>query len=154
MPGRSPVFPTDGPVYESYRLIWHSRLYSNDFERITAIEGQHGVAPGRTWLRNQFGQPGGGPEKTPQGRKARALVYFIQDRKRVKIGHSTNPKARLRDLMTHTTLKLLATEPGGAKREAELHKKFRHIKTPVGREWFYLKDEILDYIRTLKPKKL
>ena len=88
-----------------------------------------------------------------EGRKARALVYFIQDRKRVKIGYSTNPQSRLRALMTHTTLKLLATEPGGAKREAELHKKFSHLRTSVGREWFYLKSEILDYIKSLKTKK-
>ena len=151
--GREAVFPTSGPVYESYRLIWHSRLYSNDFERITAIEGQHGVSPGRTWLRTQFDQPGGGPEKTPKGRKARALVYFIQDRKRIKIGYSTNPKARMRDLTTHSKLRLLATEPGGAQREAELHKMFAHLKTPVGREWFYFKAEILHYIKSLKPNK-
>jgi hypothetical protein len=151
MRGRAPVFPTSGPVYESYRLIWHSRLYSNDFERITALEGQHGVAPGRTWLRQQFGQPGGGPEKTPQGRKAKALVYFIQDRKRVKIGHSTNPKIRIKAFTTHTALRLLATEPGGLTRERELQKKFAHLR--IKGEWFYLKTEILGYIKTLKPNK-
>lgn len=152
MPGRAPVFPTEGPVYEGYGLLWNSRAYSNDFERITAIEAKYGVAPGRTWLRSKFGQPGGGFTNTKKGRKRRSLVYFIQDRKRVKIGHSLNPKGRMKDLTTHSTLRLLATEPGGAKREVELHKQFAHIKIPQRREWFYLKPEILDYIQSLKRK--
>ena len=150
MPGRSPVFPTEGSVFEDYRAIWHSKLYANDFERITAIEAKHGVSPGRSWLRSKFNAPGGGHANTPKGRRERALVYFIQDRKRVKIGYSYNPEARMAIFTTHTTLKLLATEPGGRTREAELHKKFAHLRIPQRREWFYLKQEILDYIAGLK----
>lgn len=153
MPGRAPVFPTEGPVYDGYGLLWNSCAYSNDFERITAIEAKYGVAPGRTWLRNKFGQPGGGFTNTKKGRKVRSLVYFIQDRKRVKIGHSVHPKYRMKDLTTHSTLALLATEPGGAKREAELHKQFAHLRIPQRREWFYLKPEIVDYIKSLKAKR-
>lgn len=153
MPGRTPVFPTEGPVFEDYKAIWHSKLYANDFERITAIEAKHGVSPGRSWLRAKFNAPGGGYANTPKGRKKRALVYFIQDRKRVKIGYSYNPRARMAVFTTHTTLKLLATEPGGRTREAELHKKFAHLRIPQRREWFYLKQEILDYIAALKSAK-
>lgn len=148
MPGRARIFPTSGPVYDDYKAIWNSRLYANDFERITAIEAKHGASPARTWLRSQFGSPSGGIENTPKRRKGRALVYFIQDRKRVKIGYSNNPKARMQDITTHTTLRLLGTEPGGQKREAELHKKFAHLR--IKGEWFYLKPELLDYVVGLK----
>lgn len=151
MPGRPKGFPTEGEVYEGYRSIWNSRLYVNDFERITAIEAKYGKSPGRSWLRAQFEAPSGGYENTPARRKARALVYFLQEGKRVKIGHSTNPKARAQDLTRHTVLKLLATEPGGAERERELHKQFAHLR--IKGEWFYLKPEILDYIRSIKAKR-
>lgn len=151
MPGRAKVWPTEGEVYEGYKAIWNSRLYGNDFERITAIEGKYGDSPGRSWLRSKFEAPGGGWTNTPKGRKARALVYFIRDRKRVKIGHSYNPKARMQVFTTHTALTLMATEPGGRSREAELHKKFAHLR--IKGEWFYLKPELLDYIAGLKKTR-
>lgn len=147
--GRPPIWPSEGPEAESYRAIWNSRLFHNDDERVAAIKKQFGKSPSRQWLRNKFGVT---PSKATmaQSRRARALVYFIRDRKRVKIGHSINPDMRMKVFFTHSTLTLMATEPGGQKREAELHKHFARLRVNGTREWFHLKPELEEYVKSLE----
>lgn len=67
-------------------------------------------------------------------------VYFIldEDAKRVKIGYSTNPMKRLKNLQTGAsgTLRLVCATPGGAKLEAYFHEQFSPYR--VNGEWFKL----------------
>lgn len=147
--GRPPTWPSEGPEVEAYRAIYLSRLFHNDDERVAAIKEQFGKSPSKQWLRVKFGAT---PSKATMARvrRARSLVYFIRDRKRVKIGHSINPKMRMQVFFTHSTLTLMATEPGGQKREAELHRHFAHLRVNGTREWFHLKPELEAYIESLE----
>lgn len=54
----------------------------------------------------------------------------------VKIGYSTNPRARLREIQTSNgrILKLLAYFPGTEADEDALHRKYKHLNTV--QEWF------------------
>ena len=147
--GRPPKWPTSGPLFESYKATWFSRLFHNARERVAAIKQEHGKSPSAQWLQMHLGSPTGGHENTARGRRARASVYFIRDRSKVKIGYSINPETRMKIFTTHTPLKLLATELGGRKREGQLHKQFAHLRVKGTREWFYLKPELEKYISGL-----
>lgn len=71
-------------------------------------------------------------------RRRDRLVYFIAASARglIKIGSAVDPAARLRTLSTGSPdrLHLLATIPGGEKRERELHARFAADR--VRGEWF------------------
>jgi hypothetical protein len=56
----------------------------------------------------------------------------------VKIGHSWNPRARLRDIARIVEpVELLASVPGPERLEYELHRRFEAHRDAVrGREWF------------------
>ncbi len=74
---------------------------------------------------------------------SRSVTYAIVTigRPRVKIGKSTNVKARLRDLQTAAPdpLAILGTIPGD--REEELHARFAKVR--LRGEWFRLTRDIL-----------
>lgn len=80
-------------------------------------------------------------------------VYFIHAPRSglIKIGVSANPQARLRELERNAVgedgLILLATEPGGLKRERELHEKFNDERSRG--EWFTESPRLLSYIGAL-----
>jgi len=57
--GRPPIWPRSGQVYEGMKLLWQSRRYSNDNQRMAAIVKNYGKSPSRVWLRTEFGSPSG-----------------------------------------------------------------------------------------------
>lgn len=72
------------------------------------------------------------------------VVYFAtrgepKDGALIKIGYTRNLASRMRDL----DAVVLATEPGGREREAELHAAFRHLRHHG--EWFTPDTELLAY---------
>ena len=77
---------------------------------------------------------------SPFGRRRNRLpehVYFIQSGSgAVKIGCSSHPESRLRELRSGNPerLSLLAVIPGGQSREQELHRQFAADR--VAGEWF------------------
>lgn len=78
----------------------------------------------------------------------KGFVYFIvnyQDRK-VKIGYSTNPEQRLKQLLTGNDgkLELAKVVPGTVKDERKYQRVFCHSK--IRREWFELTPEIEEFI--------
>ncbi len=81
------------------------------------------------------------------------MIYFIQSEndKRIKIGHSENPVARLKQLRTGSSTPkpyiLLAVQPGGPKKEAEMKSKFKQYLSH--NEWFESGEEILEHINGL-----
>lgn len=83
-----------------------------------------------------------------QAPAAEPLVYFGQVGNRIKIGTSTNLKNRLRSLSIARDA-ILATEPGGHAREAELHARFDDLREEG--EWFRAEEPLLGYIAAL-PK--
>lgn len=66
----------------------------------------------------------------------------------VKIGYSTDPKARIVDLQVGAADKLecLLVMEGGRETERELHVKFKQLQTGSKNEWFYYKQPIIDYV--------
>ena len=61
--GRPPIWPRKGQVYEGMKLLWQSRRYSNDNQRMAAIAKNFGKSPSRVWLRIEFGSPSGKPRR-------------------------------------------------------------------------------------------
>lgn len=79
--------------------------------------------------------------------RADVPVYFItDDAGHVKIGATANPEERLGQLQIGNAhrLRLIATEPGGELREAELHRAFARYH--VHGEWFMLGGELARYL--------
>jgi hypothetical protein len=80
------------------------------------------------------------------------VVYFAQGEPStpIKIGTSVNAKNRLNGLRTGSPvpLRLLATTPGGRRRERELHKQFASYRTHG--EWFAAGPDLLAFITGLR----
>ncbi len=76
-------------------------------------------------------------------------IYFIQgqETKRIKIGISVDPKARLSGLSASEPLTLLKAIPGNAKEEKELHKRFEPFR--IHGEWFEPDEELIRFIESL-----
>ena len=76
------------------------------------------------------------------------MIYFIQNKSSgaVKIGTAINPVKRLAILQTGSvdSLVLLGTIPGNRDREAELHRRFRHLR--IRSEWFQDTKELMEAI--------
>ena len=81
------------------------------------------------------------------------MIYFIRDTAtcNIKIGYSSNPRARLSQVQTHCpgAIELLAVEAGGPERERELHATFADARARG--EWFYPTAPLLDHIAALPP---
>lgn len=75
-------------------------------------------------------------------------VYFIRagEDGPIKIGHGSNPAARLSgcQIGNHLPLRLLATMPGAEAEEQELHKRFAAHR--IRGEWFAPVGALLDFI--------
>jgi hypothetical protein len=78
----------------------------------------------------------------------KGFIYFIVNyqARKVKIGYSTNPQRRLKELLTANDgkLELAKVVPGTIKDERKYHQVFCHSK--VRREWFKLTPEIEEFI--------
>lgn len=136
------------------RAIKDSRHFKNWSERLDAIILRGIKAPGRTWFYDKLPAltdhlaRAVGPAKQPKQRPQK--VYFIGNGDKVKIGISVSPQARLKDMevSNHGELKLLATIPGGRKRERELHRRF--MQYHIRGEWFELVTPIKKFIAGVK----
>ena len=78
----------------------------------------------------------------------KGYVYFIVDYKtnQVKIGYSTKPEQRLKQLKTGYPgkLEIAKTVPGNPTDEKKYQRVFCHDK--ICREWFRLSEEIIEFI--------
>lgn len=76
-------------------------------------------------------------------------IYFIRVNEFVKVGHSTNPSARVQTLQTSNPypVELLGVVPGDTEVEAALHKQLAHLRT--NGEWFEDSPEVRDIISHL-----
>lgn len=74
------------------------------------------------------------------------MVYFILDKKtnNVKIGHSKDPRRRVKELNPQFNMKLLCCMSGAQPRERLLHDRFQHLRT--ANEWFKYEGELKEYI--------
>lgn len=83
--------------------------------------------------------------------KPSSSVYFVlsEDKKMVKIGYSNNVTKRVRSMSTGSPVKLtcIKTIPGGASEEAELHRRFAHLRQHG--EWFIYSKELKDFVKDL-----
>lgn len=79
----------------------------------------------------------------------RSVVYYVRTGLYVKIGYTSNLKARLSSLRLDPTA-LLATEPGGRALEAQRHAEFADERIDPRREDFALSLRLQEHIRELR----
>jgi hypothetical protein len=74
-------------------------------------------------------------------------VYFVRAGDAIKIGRTANLAARLRALATASAapLELLAAVPGGRGREAQEHRRWRHLR--LRGEWFRADEALVRHAR-------
>jgi len=77
-------------------------------------------------------------------------VYFMKCEHFVKIGTSAEPELRRRGMRCGNPFKIeiIAVIHGGTAKEKEIHAAFKH-NHHFG-EWFFLKDDLIDYISKLE----
>lgn len=77
-------------------------------------------------------------------------VYFLRHstKRRVKIGYTAEPAARLCQLRSEAgpKCKFLKVISGSRELEHQLHDKFESSRVPETREWFHWSTELSDYI--------
>ena len=104
------------------------------------------------WIRTMEGCRLAKQERAP------TWVYFAERERLVKIGWSGNVEQRLAALaaggqmvagMTAGPLRLLATVPGGAPEEHDLHRRFSHLRVDPRREWFRLEGDLAQFLASL-----
>lgn len=80
------------------------------------------------------------------------LIYFVQAGPGgpIKIGWTQNWDGRVANLQTANPerLELVGTLPGTRRDEARLHRRFAHLSTGGGEEWFRNVEEIHEFLRT------
>jgi hypothetical protein len=78
-----------------------------------------------------------------------SVVYFVAFGSRVKIGRTTDLDARLKQLqrMNPRKLRLLGYVAGAAAEEAEIHRRFAHLRKHG--EWFRLDSDLKAFVRGL-----
>lgn len=106
------------------------------------------------WDKRQFsGQksslPTGGP-------RSRGYVYYVADKSNfvvgtslIKIGFSSNPWARIKELRTALpNLEILGVEQGDFDLEVSIHERFKSLRKDG--EWFVSGKELVDYVAKLR----
>src|SRR5690606_15106974 len=84
---------------------------------------------------------------TAKQSKGSPLVYFIRLGPYVKIGTSVDVMARI-GALSLSPGNLLAVIPGSYDVERQTHQRFARLR--AFREWFYLRDELRDYVMDLQ----
>lgn len=84
-----------------------------------------------------------------------AVVYYVgdRDRRRIKIGTTMRPRARLLAIRKRVpSAILLAAEPGSADLERRRHDQFAHLRLSEGpeREWFARDDALMAHISLMR----
>jgi hypothetical protein len=87
-----------------------------------------------------------------------AYFFITRDRAKIKIGHSVDPVDRRGDLQAGTPeeLAILHVTKGGKKVEKQWQRRFAHLHTGAGEEWFRADRKLLDAIeqdRRKNPKE-
>jgi hypothetical protein len=95
-----------------------------------------------------------GPETQSEDAQGGTFIYFIEavGQDRIKIGKADDPKARLRQLQTGSSveLRLLGATADQASREAEIHAAFAFER--IHGEWFHATQRLREYIaRVTEP---
>lgn len=108
--------------------------------------GQHVECSNPTcWDDRWWEQPN--PNAEVPTRQGTDWIYYIRFGDRVKIGTSSNVKARLSTLPYDA---LLALEPGGVDLERRRHAEFAVHRVPGQREWFEDTLALRDHVETLR----
>lgn len=89
------------------------------------------------------------PKPQPPSPTKHGTVYILRCGGYVKIGWTADLDKRMKSYQPDTVL--LATMPGTRADEANLHKRFAHLRTH-GREWYPLAPQITEYAATVVAK--
>lgn len=143
---------------QAMTAIWCSRQYKTRKEAQAALKAA-GYDVSIPWCYHHLGMPTA-PKSPPtipppekKRRKRACFIYFLRDGDLVKIGRSTNPTGRMRNMAIGNgrKLEMLAIMPGDHKRESALHRRFH--KHHIRGEWFHLAAPVLKYIAQQKRRK-
>jgi len=82
----------------------------------------------------------------------RVKTYFIQGEmtKAIKIGRTTDPSARLRNLQSACSEHLVCLAVHRGDHEAEYHDRFKHLR--LHGEWFKPGQDLFDFIAMVKAQ--
>lgn len=140
-------------VGHALKKIRDERLYRAEFDNFYVYCARRwGMMPDRVdWLIENADKPQA-PAFAPSPKKPdskQSRVYFMQAGELVKIGTTTDLPKRISALRlaSPVELKVIATIPGNAKKEAELHKRFAAYRKHG--EWFVFSDEIKSFVESL-----
>ncbi|MFD4912834.1 GIY-YIG nuclease family protein [Streptomyces virginiae] len=88
-------------------------------------------------------------ELTRQGRIPASIVYYARRGGFVKIGTTTQPRQRFRDLLPD---EILAWEPGGQDSEAKRHQQFAAQRVSTFAEYFRRDDRLDEHIAEVRAR--
>lgn len=90
--------------------------------------------------------------RLPCTEKTWCYVYFARSGAIVKIGRSTDPAARLREIQTMHPgdIELLVSVAAHRELEVAIHKRFEHCRTRAKGEWYRLEPDLIAFIRALQ----
>lgn len=77
---------------------------------------------------------------------SQSVVYYIARGGIIKIGFTTNMTQRMASLMPDA---ILATEPGDRALEKRRHGQFKHLRAPLGNEYFSVHPDLLLHVETV-----
>lgn len=96
--------------------------------------------------RRRWAEIDGGDVQPTLASATGSIVYYIRRGALIKIGTTTQPQTRFRDLMPD---EILAVEPGDRKQEAARHRQFSYLRGG-GKEYFRDAPELLGHIRAVR----
>jgi hypothetical protein len=105
----------------------------------------------KSWVDARQLRPGRGPRVAV---KRSSEVYFAHDKRRsmIKIGFSSDPERRVRELRRASDgghiVKLIGTMPGDKVTELRVHGMFSHLR--IETEWFRAAPELFEFIESLR----
>lgn len=77
------------------------------------------------------------------------IVYYIRRGDVIKIGTTTNPRSRFKNLMPD---EILAFESGGRKEEAARHEQFGSCRVTMKGEYFHPAEKLMEHIAALREQ--
>lgn len=100
-----------------------------------------------SWEAREMARSGAIGPYQPQLAEVPSIVYYVRRGDLIKIGTTTDPSTRFRELMPD---EILAFEPGGIHEETLRHRQFHHIRQGARAEYFRITPELVRHIRQVR----
>jgi hypothetical protein len=142
------IDPDDPAMGDICHEVWRFQQAGVELtEEMVAAAIKLGRAEHKRW-----GAADGTPFKAaaiPQQCAHDPVVYYIRRGPKVKIGTTTNLRARMVALLPE---EVLAVEPGGQPAEAHRHQQFAALRVDGQREWFHAGPSLQQHVERLRER--